>query len=266
MKRIGAFMMALWLLMTVCSVGVAAGNPTVALSEVEGKPGQTVSVTIRLEDNPGLISAKVRVDYDVEALELVGYDLGGFPAQGYSTGKLTNQPFVVNFCDGVAAGNYTSEDFATLHFRIREDAPAGTYPLTAACDFEGDFFNFDWDAVYFDLDHGCITVTSTAGTTATPNTPTTSAKPTTSANTADTTATTGDGTAAPTSAATTAVVADSTATVTTQSTQNPSTTPSAQSAGTDNTPSDWGWVWVTLLIVAVFAVSVVVVLLIRKKK
>lgn len=265
MKRIGAFMMALWLLMSVCSVGVAAeGKPTVALSEAEGKPGQTVSVTIRLEDNPGLISAKVRVGYDINALELVGYDLGGFPAQGYSTGKLTNQPFVVNFCDGVAAGNYTSEDFATLHFRIREDAAPGTYPLTAACDFEGDFFNFDWDAVYFDLDHGCITVTSTADTTATPNTPTTSAKPTTSANTADTTVTTD--TAAPTSTATTAVVADSTAPIGTQSTQRPSTTTSAQSAGTDNTPSDWGWVWMTLLLVAVFAASVVVVLLIRKKK
>lgn len=255
MKRIGAFMMALWLLMSVCSVGVAAGNPTVVLSEAEGKPGQTVSVTIRLEDNPGLISAKVRVGYDGEALELVGYDLGGFPASGYSTGKLTNQPFVVNFCDGVAAGNYTSENFATLHFRIREDAPAGTYPLTAACDFEGDFFNFDWDAVYFGIDEGSITVVRSGETT--------SAKPTTSANTADTTATTGDGTAAPTSTATTAV---STAPIGTQSTQNPSTTPSAHPAGTDNTPSDWGWVWVTLLIVAVFAVSVVVVLLIRKKK
>jgi hypothetical protein len=255
MKRIGAFMMALWLLMSVGSVGVAAGNPTVALSEAEGNPGQTVSVTIRLEDNPGLISAKVCIGYDSTALELVGYDLGGFPASGYSTGKLTNQPFVVNFCDGVAAGNYTFEEFATLHFRIREDAPAGTYPLTISCDFEGDFFNRDWDTVYFGIDEGSITVLRPGDTT--------SAKPTTSANTADTTATTGDGTAAPTSTATTAV---STAPIGTQSTQNPSTTPSAQSAGTDNTPSDWGWVWVTLLIVAVFAASVVVVLLIRKKK
>ena len=246
MKRVGAFMMALWLLMSVGSVGVAAGNPTVALSEAEGKPGQTVSVTIRLEDNPGLISAKVCIGYDSNALELMGYDVGGFPASGYSTGKLTNQPFVVNFCDGVAAGNYTFEEFATLHFRIREDAPAGTYPLTATCDFEGDFFNRDWDTVYFGIDEGSITVLRPGDTTS-------SAKPTTGA--------TGDGTAAPTSTA-----AVTTAPTATPSTQGSSTTASAQSAGTDNTPSDWDWVWVTLLIVAVFAVSVVVVLLIRKKK
>lgn len=170
MKRMLMIGMALWLLLSLCASGVAAADPTVVLTDATGMPGETVAVTIRLDNNPGLISAKVRVSYDADALELVGCDVGGLPAHGYSTGKLENQPFVVNFCDGVAPHNYTAETFATLRFRIREDAVPDTYPLTMFCDFEGDFFNFDWDTVYFDLDQGSITVVPSA----TPVTPTTS--------------------------------------------------------------------------------------------
>lgn len=260
MKRIGAFAIALWLLLTVCSVGVAAEkNPTIVLSEVQGMPGRTVSVTIRLENNPGLISAKVRVGYDTDALELVGCDWGGFPAQGYSTGKLENQPFVVNFCDAVAASNYTSEEFATLHFRIREDAAPDVYPLTMTCDFEGDFFNFDWEAVYFDLDQGRITVVPAADPVA----------PTTSATTVPHTTVT-DGTAdttAPTSTASTAAITDGTAAIGAQTTHRPTTSTSSKMMDIKNKLSSFGSAGLIVpLIAVVILVCFIAILAICKKK
>lgn len=169
MKKLFSIGVSLLLMLTMLGGGlsVAAADPTVSLPDVTGKPGETVSVVIRLGDNPGLISAKVKVGYDAAALEFVDVQTGDFPASGYSNGDPKKNPFVVNFCNGVATADYTAEVFATLQFRIKADAKAGKYPLTLTCDLEGDFFNCDWDTVYFSMDEGSVTVTADGGQSAT---------------------------------------------------------------------------------------------------
>ena len=172
MKKLLSIGAALLLMLTMLGGGlsVAAANPTVSLPDVTGKPGDTVTVVVRLEDNPGLISAKVKVGYDAAALEFVDAKTGDLPASGYSTGDPKKNPYVVNFCDGVATADYTAEVFATLQFRIKAEAKAGTYPLTLTCDLEGDFFNSKWDMVYFGMDEGSVTVTGDGADTATTTT------------------------------------------------------------------------------------------------
>ena len=164
MKKAMAFLCVLLLFVqSVCLV--AADTPTVVVSDVTGMPGETVAVTIRFEGNPGLISARVKVGYDAEALEFVEMEEGDFPTAWYSRGNPAKNPFVVTFCHGTAEGNYAAKLFATLRFQIREDAPAGTYPLTLTCDFEGDFFNTEWETVNFDIDEGSVTVVRSGDTT-----------------------------------------------------------------------------------------------------
>lgn len=161
----------LLLAMAVNAIGVAAATPTVALPDLTGKPGDTVAVTVRLKNNPGLISAKVKVGYDATALEFVEVQKGDFPENGYSMGDPAKNPFTVNFCNGIAPIDYTIELLGTVHLRIKEDAKPGTYPLTLTCDFDGDFFNRAWDTVSFALDEGSVTVAGNAadGTTQKPN-------------------------------------------------------------------------------------------------
>lgn len=170
MKKLLSIGVSLLLILTMlsCGLSVAAANPTVSLPDLTAKPGETVSVVIRLKDNPGLISAKVKVGYDAAALEFVDVELGDFPTSGYSNGDPKKNPYVVNFCNGVATADYTAEVFATLQFRIKADAKAGKYPLTLTCDLEGDFFNHDWDTVYFTMDEGSVTVVSDAAASTTP--------------------------------------------------------------------------------------------------
>lgn len=162
MKRIVSVGLAAWLLLTLLSAGAvgvsAARDATIVVSETSGFAGDTVSVSIRFENNPGLISALVGVKYDATALQLVKMEAGDFPDGAYTAGPLTENPFSIVFIDALAGKNCTKELFATLQFKIKESAPAGEYPIHAICNFEENFCNTNWDAVWFDVQAGGVTV------------------------------------------------------------------------------------------------------------
>ncbi len=124
-------------------------EPTILIPAVAGKPGETVSVQLYLKNNPGLVSAKVKVGYDADALELIAYEKGDLDSRGYSWGLITKNPFVCNFCYTLASEDCTEELLATLTFRIKEDAAAGVYPFTFEYNCDGDFFKLNWDTVNF---------------------------------------------------------------------------------------------------------------------
>jgi hypothetical protein len=140
----------------------AADEPTIVVSDVEGKAGDTVSVTISLKNNPGIISARLKVGYDANALELIEAADGDFAAAGYSYSEQGVNPYVVNWCLGNLKVNDTSELLATLTFKIKDDAAAGEYPLSLIIADPDDFYNVDWDTVEFGLDAGSITVVEDA--------------------------------------------------------------------------------------------------------
>lgn len=251
MKKVLALVCAL-LLLAQGALFVSADTRTVVVSDVTAKPGETVAVTIRFEGNPGLISAKVKVGYDDTVLEFVDVAEGDFPHAWYSFGNPEKNPFVVTFCNGTAGGNYAAQLFATLQFKVREDAPAGTYPLTLTCDFEGDFFNTDWETVAFGIDEGSVTVVRSDNTTA--------AKPADGGSTTTPDApTTENGTTRPTTSGTV--------------TENvtPTTSPAAPTTPQDDittTGSTFPWTAVVIPLVAVVAVTAGLTLfvLLRKKK
>lgn len=255
MKKV-MVLLCMLLLLGQSAVCVSADSPTVVASDVTGMPGETVAVTVRLEGNPGLISAKVKVGYDAAALEFVEVEEGDFPAAWYSFGNPEKNPFVVTFCNGTAGGNYAAQLFATLRFKIREDAPAGTYPLTLTCDFEGDFFNTEWETVNFDIDEGSVTVVRSGNTT-------TTAKPTagtTATPDAPTTGTTGDGTAAPAPSGTVTEPSPSATTV-------PTTVPQPETTHKQEQPATpWVAVVIPLAAVVVIAAGLTLFVLLRKKK
>ena len=96
-------------------------DPTIVLPTIEAKAGDEIVVPVKLVNNPGLVSAKVKVGYDAAALELLSYAIGDFAEKGYSWGPLTKNPFTINFCDAVAA-DYPGEVLAHLTFKVKEDA------------------------------------------------------------------------------------------------------------------------------------------------
>ncbi|MBR3778112.1 MAG: carbohydrate binding domain-containing protein, partial [Clostridia bacterium] len=136
----------------------ASEEPTIVVSDVEGKAGDTVTVTVDLKNNPGLVSAVIRVGYDATALELVSLEVGEVYAEARPVLNTKVNPLVVNFCDAIAEEDYTAEEFAIITFKIKDDAAAGVYPFTLTCDYEGDFYNMKWDVIEFAEQVGAATV------------------------------------------------------------------------------------------------------------
>ncbi|MBQ7088730.1 MAG: hypothetical protein IJN04_03715, partial [Clostridia bacterium] len=162
MKKILAIFLSVLLICAAMpfAFATAAEEPTIVVSDVEGKAGDTVSVTVSMKNNPGIISARLKVGYDANALELVEVANGDFAAAGYSYSEADVNPFVINWCLATLKVDDTSELLATLTFKIKDDATAGEYPLALTIVDPEDFYNVAWDTVEFALDDGSVTVTA----------------------------------------------------------------------------------------------------------
>ncbi|MBR3778521.1 MAG: hypothetical protein IKL13_02200, partial [Clostridia bacterium] len=165
-RKVALLLATLALLCSALFVGTAtvsaADEPTLVVTDAEGKAGDEVTVQIKLENNPGIVSAVTRVRYDASVLEFVSCEAEGSYADArpvINTDKYpTKNPVVINFCDAIADADYTEELFATFVFKIKDDAAAGVYPFTLTCDYEGDWYNLNWDIIEFTEQVGAVTV------------------------------------------------------------------------------------------------------------
>ena len=167
MKKYLAILLSVLMLMTSMPLVTAevAGDdapvlpdgPCFVVSQEMGKRGGTVDVTISAVNNPGIVSAKVKVGYDDTVLKLVSRTAGDFSLGGYSWGQLTKNPFVVNWCDAINPNN-TAELLATLTFEVLDEAAYGPSALTIEFSCEDDVYNFNWDTVYFEPVNGEVYV------------------------------------------------------------------------------------------------------------
>ena len=142
----------------------AADDPYIRIEAgtAEGKAGETVSVEVYAKDNPGIISARVRIVFNSDVFELTACEKGDFTSKGYSfTDKVDGlypNPFVINWCDNSLDEDATSELLATLTFQIKDDAAAGVYPLEVVIIDSEDFYNVAYDYFTVDSTNGSITV------------------------------------------------------------------------------------------------------------
>lgn len=104
-------------------------SPIVSVTDVSGKAGEEVSVTVALAHNPGIAGLQVELGYDSSILSYVlGVKASNVmmtqisPTAGANPVKIA----MVNMSLKNVVGNLT---LATLTFRISENAAPGTYPL-----------------------------------------------------------------------------------------------------------------------------------------
>ena len=64
----------------VIPTSASGADPTVILSQVSGRAGDIVEVTVRLANNPGIVCMQLDLIYDNSVLELVNVvDTGNLP-------------------------------------------------------------------------------------------------------------------------------------------------------------------------------------------
>ena len=142
---------------------------TIEVSSAQAEVGGTVQVTVSVKNNPGIISARVKVYYDTAVLKLTAYTAGNFTASGYSWSKIedaaTKGYFVINWADGLN-GNNTAELLATLTFEVQEGAAEGTTAITPEFSCADDIFDANEVSVWFEAVAGGVEILP-----ATPDTP-----------------------------------------------------------------------------------------------
>lgn len=163
-QRMLSLLLAVCLLIATAPTALAVGDGgTFQVSDTAGEAGETVTVTVSVENNPGIIAAAMRIDYDSEKLELVAVQ-----DEKLLTGTATfsqnymADPYYVSWNDALAAENTKSDGvLVTLTFRIREDCPSGDYEIGLSFR-PGDVFNKDLQNQPFTAVSGTVVVSNSA--------------------------------------------------------------------------------------------------------
>ena len=143
-----------------CSVTVTEGEqPIIYVSEAKARVGNTVSVDIALKNNPGFVSAKLKVNFNSDALSLTEVADAGVLGSTSHNPSLTS-PYILYWNNGTVTENFVvNGSVATLTFTVSEDAELGEYPITVTYD-EDDILDVDLESIEFITLPGKISVVS----------------------------------------------------------------------------------------------------------
>ena len=137
-NRFASILLVLAMLLTAVLPSFAAlaegtAKVTFVSSAAEAlKPGDTFTVTPKIEDNPGFAGVTWKLEYDNEALELVSIQ----KSRAYLFGGGTFIPNVEYGQNNLVYANGECEiengDLCVLNFKVRENAAAGDYTVSVA--------------------------------------------------------------------------------------------------------------------------------------
>ena len=161
MKKL-CLVMALVFLMVNAAV-FSEGTPKIAVSDANANAGETAKVTISLENNPGIISMLLSVEYDSDALKLDGVEDAGILGTSVHSPDFSRNPYTLLWSNGTASENFTvNGTIVTLTFAVNKNAKSGSYPIKVTYDKEdGGIIDFDLNSVEFGTSNGKITVKGT---------------------------------------------------------------------------------------------------------
>jgi len=131
-------------------------NPTIVVSSVTARAGETVDVTIALKNNPGITSMLINIAFDDENIALTNMtyntSIGG---QNVPPQYMTS-PVKAYWTDGFrdVTGDWT---LVTLTFSVSSTASLGDYSINVTYNPD-DVYNAAEDNVNFDIINGKITV------------------------------------------------------------------------------------------------------------
>ncbi len=150
-KRILSLLIVALLMCGMIPSAAAEGNPRFIVSDVSAMPGEEVTLTVSLADNPGLASFEYTVVYDSAVLEWTGVTKGSLPGNwDVAVGEAVTW---------INADNCTDNGVVTtLSFKVKEGAAAQKSTVTIEYDPDN-VFDENGDNVSFAVVPGSVTVT-----------------------------------------------------------------------------------------------------------
>ena len=161
MKKTGIILLTVLLLLSSIPICASATDAaTVSITSVSGNPGETVTVDVTLQNNPGMIALRLYVLYDNTALRLLDVeDKGLFGAKNAFLGKdKSANPYTVYWADSLATTNHTDNGIlCTFTFMILDTAAIGNSGIAVSAD-TGSSLNVDLESVSVHTENGFVDI------------------------------------------------------------------------------------------------------------
>lgn len=118
------------ILITVCGVpALAAGSPTITLSNKTVLPGESVTIDINILNNPGIMAMAFCITYDSSVFEYTGYTRGYLSKYTVKDHPDKGHVAVVN---DEASNKSKDGTVMSVSFKIKDNAAPGKYTITLA--------------------------------------------------------------------------------------------------------------------------------------
>lgn len=160
------------MLLSVITLNVfAAEKGQFVVSDAVGEAGETVEITVSIENNPGIIAAALKVHYDTDQLELISVkDEKMFPDSMFSQ-NYSSYPYYASWMDALATDNKEEDGvLMTLTFKILEDCESGNAEIGLEFD-PADVFDWEMEEQEFRTVSGTVTIEGAEQGETTPGTP-----------------------------------------------------------------------------------------------
>ncbi len=120
-KILSLFIVSVMLVASIVVSGVvyAADEPTIVVSQVEGKTGETVTVDVEIANNPGFGCLEYKVSYDQNALELVSYSIEDCIGNDACTEPGDTEASTLTFAYATRAGVNAEGDGTLVSFEFK---------------------------------------------------------------------------------------------------------------------------------------------------
>lgn len=164
-RRILALILSLSMIFTMSVVSLSAaaqtGHGEITLESVTAENGESVSMDVLFQNNPGIWGMDLRISYDKSALTLTSVENGDFfQDTEWTPGNLNADTYILSYeASGLEDITTPSGTLATLNFMVSESATAGNYTVSASYR-AGDIINVNFDDINPSVTNGKITVTT----------------------------------------------------------------------------------------------------------
>lgn len=157
MKKTVSVILALLILFSCFSFIVFAVEPAVILSSETASPGEKVTVTVTVKNNPGINSMYLDIRYDSNLILESVVDTELFGGALFSE-RISSYPYCLSWDETMSSeDNKKNGVIAQLNFIVPEETPEGTYPITVSYNKE-ETYNKDFNNIDFEIKDGAITV------------------------------------------------------------------------------------------------------------
>lgn len=131
-------------------------EPTIVIDSVTASAGDTVSVKLKMVNNPGMAASTFKIAYDDSVLTLSSVDFNqNFGGDFDELGTLKT-PVSVSWS---SMKNINSNDtFLTMNFKVKDGAALDSKANISVIARQGDFCNLNEDDVIFNVINGSVTV------------------------------------------------------------------------------------------------------------